>query len=275
MAALVTSPDRSRRAAGEMVKPRFLLDEPFALCHAPSLGAWDLLRQRPERVFRQVHAAAVSRFPAAAPLPGVDRDLANLKEVFGAAVQSVHTGASATQSVAASLFDRPGLLFLATHGRNFADRPLASYLLFSPDQRGDGRLTAETVYTRQVSADLVVMSACYSGLADRTPLPGDDLFGLQRAFLHAGARCVVSSLWDVYDGSGPELMRGFFEQLTAGQATPAALAASQRRLVARLRQSPRVEPWLHPYFWAVYTALGDDRTRFAAPATSRRGPAEK
>ena len=71
----------------------------------------------------------------------------------------------------------------------------------------------------------------------------------------------LSGMWDVYDGTGPELMRGFFEELAEGRPVPAALANSQRALVNRLRASQQVEPWLHPYFWAVYTAVGDDRTR--------------
>jgi CHAT domain-containing protein len=107
------------------------------------------------------------------------------------------------------------------------------------------------------------MSACYSGLADRSPLPGDDLFGMQRALLRAGARTVVSGLWDVYDGTGPELMQEFFQQLSAGRPVPTALANSQRALLNRLRCSQQVEPWLHPYFWAVYTSAGDDRARLA------------
>jgi CHAT domain-containing protein len=108
-----------------------------------------------------------------------------------------------------------------------------------------------------------VMSACYSGLGDRSPLPGDDLFGLQRAFLHSGARTVVSGLWDVYDGTAPDLMLRLFEGLSAGKPAAAALADSQRTFLKSLRDTQLDEPWLHPYFWAVYTAAGDDRTRVA------------
>ena len=104
------------------------------------------------------------------------------------------------------------------------------------------------------------MNACYSGLADASPLPGDDLFGLQRALLQAGVRTVLAGLWDVYDGTGPELIRGFLEGVATGQAAPAALARSQREFLKKLRGSGEPEPWLHPYFWAVYTVSGDDRT---------------
>ena len=125
---------------------------------------------------------------------------------------------------------------------------------------GDGRLTAAELFETRVAADLVVMDACYSGLADASPLPGDDLFGLQRALLQAGARTVVAGLWDVYDGTAPELIRGLLARVAAGQAAPAALAQSQREFLKKLRASGDPEPWLHPYFWAVYTVAGDDRT---------------
>ena len=100
------------------------------------------------------------------------------------------------------------------------------------------------------------MSACYSGLGDRSPQPGDDLFGLQRAFLHAGARSVLSGLWDVYDGTAPDLIRQFHEQVATGKSPPHALAESQRKFLKKLRASETAEPWLHPYFWSVFCVAG-------------------
>ena len=261
LVALVTQPDTSPLTIQQMAKPRFLLDEPFHLDYVPSLAAWDLLREEPDRPIRQVSASGIVQFQRAQSLPGVEKDLENLKATFGEMVRTVLSDEEATEARAKDVFNQAGLLFLATHGKNFADQPLSSYLMFRPDDQNDGYLTAGEIYSTDVAADLVVMSACYSGLADRSPLPGDDLFGLQRALLHAGARSVVSGMWDVYDGTGPELMRSFFEELVEGRPVPAALANSQRALVSRLRASQQVEPWLHPYFWAVYTAVGDDRTR--------------
>ncbi|MFH1265568.1 MAG: CHAT domain-containing protein, partial [Planctomycetota bacterium] len=261
--ALVTEPDTTPRSADEMVRPRFLLDEAFNVCSVPSLSAWDLLRERPDRPIRQVTASGIVRFADVQPLPGVEKDLANLKAAFGEMVQTVLSDEEASEARAKEILNRGGLLFVATHGQSFADQPLSSYLMFHADEHNDGYLTAGEIYAQDVAADLVVMSACYSGLADRSPLPGDDLFGLQRALLYSGARSVVSGVWDVYDGTGPELMREFFGQLVAGQPVPAALSNAQRTMLNRLRATRDAEPWLHPYFWAVYTAVGDDRTRFA------------
>lgn len=68
-------------------------------------------------------------------------------------------------------------------------------------------------------------------------MPGDDLFGLQRAFLQSGIRTVVSGLLDVYDGTAPELMHGMFKELAAGKTAVAALASSQRAFVQKLRDT--------------------------------------
>ena len=258
-ASLVTERDAAQRGPFEMVQPKFLLDEPFDLCYAPSLTAWGALRQAPSRPIIKASAVGIVQVPGAKPLKGVAEDMKNLKAAFGAQVGEVLSGAAANKDGARRRFKEPGLLFVATHGWNEADRPLQSFLLLCPHEGDDGRLTAGEIYSAEVNADLVVMSACFSGLADRSPLPGDDLFGLQRAFLEAGARCVVSGQWDVYDGTGPELMRGLVQGVASGKPAAASLAASQREFLAKLRASKDPEPWLHPYFWAVYTAAGDDR----------------
>ena len=262
-AALVTGRDERPRDAHEMVQPQFLIDEPFNLAYAPSLGVWDLLRSRPARLITQANAVGIVDFPGAPDLPGVEQDIANFKAAFGDMTDKVLFGAEASEENVRPILAREGLLLIASHGMNLADDPLASHLLLLPDKDNDGRLTAKELFACQVHSDLIVMSACYSGLADRSPLPGDDLFGIQRALLQSGARTVVSGLWDVYDGTAPELMKGFFDRLAEGQSAPESLANSQREFLKQ-RRTTDGDPWLHPYFWAVYTVAGDDRTQFTA-----------
>jgi hypothetical protein len=248
---------------------RFLADEPFVLVNAPSLAAWDALRRLSPRgpVIAEANAVGLVQAPNEPALPGVEADLNNLKEAFGARVRTVLSGPDATARRAARLFERPGLLLLATHGFNDAERPLESFLLLLPDDSSeggaatDGRIRAGAVFQTRVTADVVVMSACYTGLGDRSPLPGDDLFGLQRAFLQAGARSVLAGLWDVYDGTAPELLGDCLRRLGAGEPVGAALAGSRKTFLAKYRASTKPEPYLHPYFWSVYTLLGDERPR--------------
>jgi CHAT domain-containing protein len=275
-AALVTEPDRTERKQREMVQPRFLLDEAYSISYSPSLQMWDFLLQSPEPRFAQARAVGVVNAPGGPPLPGVELDLANLSDVPGLQVREILREAEATSDAVLELLDRRGALLLAAHGFNCPEAPLESYLLLMSSEEPlataeensfstPGQLTAATLYKSRVRSELVVLSACYSGLADRSPLPGDDLFGLQRSLLQSGAKTVVSGLWDVYDGTAPTLIKEFWVHTANGLGAAEALSESQRAFVNELRATGKPEPWLHPYFWAVYTVAGDPRTT-AVPA---------
>jgi CHAT domain-containing protein len=261
-AALVIERDERRRNPDEMVTPKFLVDEPFDVAYSPAIHVWrELRRLEPPRA-ESVRAVGVSDFPGThADLPGVKDDLRNLRNAFGDLVSKVSAESDAVQSAALAALAEPGLVLFATHGQNVADAPLKSNLLLTSDDSGDNRLSAAEIFEAEVGADIVVLSACFSGLADRSPLSSDDLFGIQRALLYSGARCVVSGLWDVFDTSGVELMNGYFKGLAAGKTSPAALAAAQREFLSKYRKANELagEPFIHPYFWSVYTSTGDDR----------------
>lgn len=259
-AALVTEPDSNLPDGLGTVQPRFLIEDGMSLTYAPSLTAWSLLRSDAGSGFTQINAVGIAQFEDASALPGVAQDLKNLKASFGGSLKQLVDGSRASESRVKQLLDQPGMLFAATHGMNVADQPLSSFLLCHRDDSADGELTSAEIFQAGVRSDLVVMSACFSGLADRSPLPGDDMFGLQRAFLHAGARTVVSGLWDVYDGTGPLLMNAFFQQLGQGQPASQALSEAQRQFIADRRAGGAKELWMHPYFWAVYTSAGSDLT---------------
>jgi CHAT domain-containing protein len=259
-AALVTERDTAPRDALEMVKPRFLIDTPVDICYAPSLSTWHMLRRGPNRPIEQGFAVGISQLPGAPPLPGTQAEIAALQESLGSRLKVVLRDRQADKVATLKLMRQPGLLLVGTHGQNYPESPLASALMLYPRGRDNGRLTAGELYFWDVQSDLIVLSACYSGLAERSPLPGDDLFGLQRALLQAGARTVITGQWDVYDATGPSLLRDFFDRLSRGDPAPAALAEAQRRFLKQLRDSTAAEPWLHPYFWSVYTVAGDDRT---------------
>lgn len=265
-AALVTERDPKVKEPLRMLQPKFLVDEPFHIATVPSLSMWALVSQQPPRAIQDASAIGIVDFPGAPRLPGVDVDLQNIKDALKSRVRTVHRGETADEANVKAVLRKPGAVLVATHGINFADRPLTSFLMLQKSGSDDGRLTAAELFELTIEADLVVMGACYSGLADRSPLPGDDLFGLQRALLQSGARAVVSGLWDVYDGAAPELLKGFFTRMADGQDAPLALAESQRAFLKSRRSTnsnDNPEFWLHPYFWAVYQYSGDPRVRMA------------
>jgi CHAT domain-containing protein len=126
---------------------------------------------------------------------------------------------------------------------------------------GDGRLTSAEIYDLRVGADLVVLSACRSG---RGRITGDGVAGFTRAFISAGARTVVASLWDAPDESARRLMTTFYRRLAAGDDKADALAAAERTLLADLRAgrvkvaSPAGDVVLppHPAIWAGFRVHG-------------------
>jgi len=265
-AALVVKSDPNSDT-NHMPLPEFLIDQPFALVHAPSLTSWRMLRRGDIRRMSEVGVMGIVDFLGAAPaLEGVARDIDNMREVFGPRLTTVVREGDATEEAAAALLRRPGLVAMCTHGQKVPDQPLAGFLACRPGPRDDGKLTVSEVYGLDVKADLVVLNCCYGGFADRAPLPGDDLFGMQRALLARGSGTVVSGLWDIFDATAPDLVRGFCTRLDAGSGAATALAETQRDFLARWRVAePEVMRFLtHPYYWAVFTVAGDDRTTVAA-----------
>lgn len=146
-------------------------------------------------------------------------------------------------------------LHFATHGLIDSERPgLSSLVLSLVDETGqpqDGFLRAHEIYNLKLPADLVVLSACQTGLGKE--VKGEGLVGLTRGFMYAGAARVVVSLWSVNDKATSELMTIFYRQMLQEHQRPAAaLRAAQ------------VEMWKHkqwnaPYYWAAFVLQGEWR----------------
>lgn len=135
-------------------------------------------------------------------------------------------------------------LHVASHGEFRGDRPMESALFLAPDQASDGRLTVADLYQMRLNSRIVVLSACETGLGSIAS--GDDVVGLVRGFLYAGAGAVVSSLWQVDDAATSELMTDFYTRL-AGEGSRDAMRQAQLDLRAR-------HP--HPFFWSAFFVTG-------------------
>jgi CHAT domain-containing protein len=145
-------------------------------------------------------------------------------------------------------------LHFATHGFLNAQRPdLSGMVLSLYDAKGrpqDGFLSAWDVLDLELSAEMVVLSGCRT--ASGREVPGEGPVGLAQAFMHAGARRVVSTLWNVDDLATATLMQRFYERLLDPQ--PLAPAAALQAAQLDLRSQPR---WRHPYYWAAFQLQGD------------------
>jgi CHAT domain-containing protein len=168
----------------------------------------------------------------------------------------VALGFDATRELAlsSSLAGVPVLHF-ATHGYVDEARPELSGLVLSLfDREGrprDGFLRLDDIYNLDLSADLVVLSACRTGLG--RSVRGEGVVGLARAFMYAGAPRVITTLWTVDDAATAALMTEFYRILmTEGRPPSEALRGAQ----LRMQQQPR---WRHPYYWAGFTLNGEWR----------------
>lgn len=125
------------------------------------------------------------------------------------------------------------VVHLACHGEFDPAQPMRSGLLLAPEGAGDGRLSAADILRLRLPANLVTLSACDTGRNDRRS--GDELIGLTRALLYAGASAVVACLWSVDELSTSLLMRGFYQARLSGMNEAAALRRAQldvRRVTA-------------------------------------------
>ena len=131
-------------------------------------------------------------------------------------------------------------IHIAAHGLFREDNPLFSSVVL-----GDSRLSLFDLYDLQLSAELVTLSGCGTGL--NVVVGGDELIGLVRGLLYAGAKAVLVSLWDVHDESTATLIEMFY------QAMPKATDKAQALRLAMI-QLRETHP--HPYFWAPFSLTG-------------------
>lgn len=147
------------------------------------------------------------------------------------------------------------IIHIAAHGVLNSKHPeLSAILLSMIDERGrpvDGLLQLHEIYNLKLPAELVVLSACETGVGKQ--IRGEGLIALTRGFMYAGAVRVVASLWKVDDAATAALMAEFYKQMFAGGKRPAeALKEAQINISKQKR-------WRDPYYWAGFMLQGEWR----------------
>jgi CHAT domain-containing protein/Tfp pilus assembly protein PilF len=195
-----------------------------------------------------VRAGLVGRLD---PLPGTRREAERVAALLAPGA-TLLLGADATETAIKRLPRDTAVVHIATHGVLSETAPLESALvLTSRDAEGDnGLLQAWEIFDQvRVDADLVVLSACDTGLG--RAFDGEGLVGLTRAFQFAGARAVAASLWKAPDDATARLMESFYRAIREERArVDVALALAQRALLGR----PETR---HPFYWAGFVIDGD------------------
>ena len=149
-------------------------------------------------------------------------------------------------------------LHFATHGVLNQDNPDLSGLVLSlVDEKGtprDGFVPLHEIYGLELNAELVVLSACQSGLGQS--IRGEGLVGLVRGFFHAGVPRVIASLWQIDDQATAALMEQLYRGLLQQGLPP---AAALRRAQLEIYQNPPKPAWKSPYSWGAFVLQGEWR----------------
>ena len=147
------------------------------------------------------------------------------------------------------------IIHFATHGlANSTNPELSGIILSLVDDKGNplnGFLRLTDIFNLKLAADLVVLSACQTGMGPI--VQGEGMVGLTRGFMYAGAQRVVVSLWSVDDEGTAKLMSSFYQGMLQKGLTPAAaLRAAQLEMLKQ-------EEWRSPYYWEAFTLQGEWR----------------
>lgn len=182
------------------------------------------------------------------------REAEAIADLTPSAERAVFTGFDANlERVTGDSLGNFRIIHFATHGIFNDEHPELSGLILSRvDERGrrrNGFLRTDDVYNLHLNADLVVLSACRTGLGRN--VNGEGILGITRSFMYAGSRGVIASLWKVNDEATAELMEHFYRAMfTKGLSPSAALRAAKEEMWKQ-------ERWRPPYFWAAFVMQGE------------------
>lgn len=202
--------------------------------YSPSAAVWMKLSSRKPKT----PANALLMAFADERIPLVDREVDGLAKRMPNAtrLKGKHAAFAAFQKYAKD-FD---LIHLACHGQFRSDNPM-----FSSLHLADGAVTVRDVCAIRLKAQLVTLSACETGL--NKIFAGEEILGLARGFLSAGARSLILSLWTVNDEATAHLMTDLYDNLQRGKTIAASLRIAQVKLIKQGK---------HPYFWSPFLVIG-------------------
>ena len=182
------------------------------------------------------------------------REAASIEDLAGDREVWLRTGTDASASaLSAPAIQKAQIVHIASHG--FVDDDvsartgLALAMVDDAGQPVTGFVGLRQIYNLNLEAELVVLSACDTGLGRN--LAGEGLLGLTRGFMYAGAKRVVASLWQVDDRATATLMQYFYEGLLSDGLAPSVALAQAKQ---RMQREPR---WRHPNYWSGFVLLGD------------------
>ena len=223
----------------------YLIDR-FEVSYAPSAAVLKLCRSKREKGVPANSKAAIGADDLLVALgvaesgtPNIEHEIGSLATLFENSVTL--TGERATRENLLEFGPRARFLHLASHGYFRRDNPMFSFLKLA-----GADLHFYNLLDLKLSAEMVTLSGCHTGV--NKVFPGDELHGLVRGFLYAGAPSVVASLWAVGDRSTADFMGEMYSHIRSGATKREALRHAQLAIK---------DAYGHPYYWAPFVLMGN------------------
>ena len=229
--------------------------EDYTITYAPGASALRFLAEKET----PVDGGALVMGDPATPrerLSGAQREAAAIGRAIGT---EPAVGAAAKEGLLYTLGGKYDLVHIGAHGEYNPGEPVFSRIALAPDDVRDGNLEVHEILSDVdlTGVNLVVLSAC--GTARGARSGGDEIVGLTRAVLYAGATGVISTLWDIDDEAAADLMEVFYGRLLEGVPAAGALRDAQ---LATMRRAPYADP----RFWAAFQLSGNPQGRWSSSA---------
>lgn len=191
--------------------------------------------------------------PGLPALPYSGEEILQAKKRFGDPSE-VWMGKAATKQKFLESAARFNILHLATHSKANHLAGDFSYLAFASTDESieNGLLSVGELYNLPLNADLVLLSACETGIGEQQR--GEGVVSLARAFAYAGAKSILASLWSVNDHSTMQVMDNFYVGIKSGMPKNEALTNAKLQYLEKNPGQPS-----HPFFWAGFVIVGDMR----------------
>lgn len=195
---------------------------------------------------REIYDEIGHKFPR---LTYSGEEVKGIGKLFSSDTKAIFTRSEATEErvKSAALRDYK-IIHFATHAILDEDVPSRSAIILALHGNEDGFLQMREVFNLKLNADLVVLSACRTGLGKW--VRGEGLIGMTRAFMYAGAKTVLASLWSVDDKSTSILMQRFYYYLKKGEGKSQALRKAKIDMI-------RSRGYNKPYYWSGFVLQGE------------------
>ncbi len=255
-------------------KGKFLIEE-YALFYAPSASVLKFVYEKRKEVKGKVLAFGNPKLDdEKLDLPYSEDEVKRIKDTYPQT--TLYIKERATEEKVKKLSGEYNVIHFASHAELNPASPMSSNIRLAREKDEDGRLEVNEIFNLDLkNTSLVTLSACETGLGKLSS--GDDLIGLTRGFIYAGAPSIVASLWKVYDQSTSELMSLFYKNLKSHPKSEALRMAQLEMIrgktgkgivrgVGGITGSKETKPkeksqatvdGSHPYFWAPFILVGD------------------